>query len=151
MSVVGTAAAIEPLWATRRPVWFPPEFDWVVSGMRQWVEQARPLVVGAADRPELWPTERRGRVSAGWLDSRFAWLRQEVGLPQELTLHCLRHSYVTHLIEFGYPERFVSEMVGHSYASTTAIYTSVSNNFKTETLKTALARVAREALGAGAP
>src|SRR6185436_9195091 len=26
------------------------------------------------------------------------------------------HSYVTHLIEFGYPERFVTEQVGHSYA-----------------------------------
>lgn len=30
-SVVGTAAAIEPQWATDRPAWFPPEFDWVVG------------------------------------------------------------------------------------------------------------------------
>ena len=45
---------------------------------------------------------------------------------------------MTHLIEFGYPERFVTEQVGHSYASTTAIYTSVSNDFKTKTLKAAL-------------
>ena len=51
------------------------------------------------------------------------------------------HSYVTHLIEFGYPERFVTEQVGHSYASTTAIYTSVSNDFKTKTLQAALRRV----------
>ena len=56
-------------------------------------------------------------------------------------LHCLRHSYVTHLIEFGYPERFVSEQVGHTYASTTAIYASVSNDFKHKTLRAALARV----------
>ena len=53
-----------------------------------------------------------------------------------MTLHCLRHSYVTHLIEFGYPERFVQEQVGHAYAATTAIYTSVSNDFKHKTLKT---------------
>ena len=52
-----------------------------------------------------------------------------------------RHTYVTHLIEFGYPERFVTEQVGHSYASTTAIYTSVSNDFKTKTLQAALRRV----------
>jgi integrase/recombinase XerC len=51
------------------------------------------------------------------------------------------HTYVTHLIEFGYPERFVTEQVGHSYASTTAIYTSVSNDFKTKTLQAALRRV----------
>ena len=52
-----------------------------------------------------------------------------------------RRSYVTHLIEFGYPERFVTEQVGHSYASTTAIYTSVSDDFKTKTLQAALRRV----------
>jgi integrase/recombinase XerC len=58
-----------------------------------------------------------------------------------LTLHCLRHSYVSHLIEFGYPERFVQEQVGHAYASTTAIYSSVSNDFKSKTIRAALARV----------
>lgn len=29
--VVGVGGAIEPLWQTRRPGWFPPEFDWVVG------------------------------------------------------------------------------------------------------------------------
>jgi site-specific recombinase XerD len=48
---------------------------------------------------------------------------------------------VTHLIEFGYPERFVQDQVGHSYASTTALYTSVSNDFKNQALKAALRRV----------
>lgn len=75
------------------------------------------------------------------LDKRFAFVRAEAGLQADLSLHCLRHSYVTHLVEFGYPERFVSEQVGHSYASTTAIYTSVSDDFKTKTLQTALRRV----------
>ena len=60
-----------------------------------------------------------------------------------LSLHCLRHSYVTHLIEFGYPERFVQEQVGHAYASTTAVYANVSNDFKNQTLRAALARVYR--------
>ena len=93
------------------------------------------------DRGELWLTERKTRVSVKTMDKRFSFLRQAAGLPVELTLHCLLHSYVTHLIEFGYPERFVTEQVGHSYASTTAIYTSVSNDFKAKTLQAALARV----------
>jgi len=131
----------------RRTVLTVPELDWVVDGLRQWVEQARPLLIddvsesGGLDRPELFPTERRGRVSVNTMDKRFAWLRDQAGLPEDLSLHCLRHSYVTHLIEFGYPERFVTEQVGHSYASTTAIYTSVSNDFKTKTLQAALGRV----------
>jgi len=81
------------------------------------------------------------RVSSKHLDKRFSWLREQAGLDPALTLHCLRHSYVTHLVEFGYPERFVQEQVGHAYASTTAIYASVSNDFKIKTLQAALKRV----------
>jgi site-specific recombinase XerD len=124
----------------RRTVLTVPEFDWVVPGMRQWVEQARPIL-NAADHPALWVTERLTRVDGGFLERRFSRIRAEAGLPVDLTLHCLRHSYVTHLIEFGYPERFVQEQVGHHYASTTAIYASVSNDFKKQTLRTALHRV----------
>jgi site-specific recombinase XerD len=119
-----------------------PEFDWAIAGLRQWVEQARPLL-RPGPHQELWLTERRQRVSVKTIDHRFAFLREQAGLPADLTLHCLRHSYVTHLVEFGYPERFVTEQVGHSYASTTAIYTSVSNDFKTKTLQAALKRVYR--------
>lgn len=30
-------------------------------------------------------------------------------------LHCLRHSYITHLVECGYPERFVQEQAAHHW------------------------------------
>lgn len=30
-SVVGVGGRVSPLWALRRPVWFPPEFDWTVG------------------------------------------------------------------------------------------------------------------------
>lgn len=47
---------------------------------------------------------------------------------------------MTHLVKFGYPERFVSEQVGHAYASTTAIYTllGVSDEFRNRLLAKAL-------------
>lgn len=124
----------------RRTVLAVPEFDWAVDGLRQWVEHARPIL-RPADNPALWMTERLSRVKVKYIDRRFAQLRDEAGLPPELTLHCLRHSYVTHLIEFGYPERFVQEQVGHAYASTTAIYASVSTDFKNQVLRRALDRV----------
>ncbi|SEK61751.1 Site-specific recombinase XerD [Blastococcus sp. DSM 46786] len=126
----------------RRTVLAVPEFDWVVDGLRQWVEQARPIF-DAAEHPALWLTERLTRVSARHVDEFFAQVRTDLGLDEHLTLHCLRHSYVTHLIEFGYPERFVTDQVGHLWGSTTAIYTSVSNDFKNKTLQAALARIYR--------
>lgn len=33
-------------------------------------------------------------------------------------------------MEFDYPERFVQDQVGHAYASTTAIYTGVSDEYR---------------------
>lgn len=55
-------------------------------------------------------------------------------------LHCLRHSYVTHLIEAGYDPTFVQAQVGHAYASTTSLYTSVSSDFKHKALQQMIAR-----------
>lgn len=124
----------------RRTVLAVPEFDWALHGLRQWVEEARPRF-GSRNSTALWITERSSRVTARHLDTRFAELRRELDLDQHLTLHSLRHAYVTHLVEFGYPERFVQEQVGHSYASTTAIYTSVSNDYKNRILAKALAKV----------
>jgi site-specific recombinase XerD len=132
----------------RRTVLAVPEFDWIVEGLRQWVERARPLF-DAEGHPALWLTERLTRVSARHVDEFFGAARAALGLEEHLSLHCLRHSYVTHLIEFGYPERFVTDQVGHQWGATTAIYTSVSNDFKNKTLQAALARVYRPAAGHG--
>ena len=124
----------------RRSVLSLPEFDWAIDGLRVYVEQVREKF-SPGNHPGLWPTERGTRVGDRYLDRRFAQLRDEAGLPSELTLHSLRHSYVTHLIELGYAEQFVQTQVGHAYASTTAIYTSVSDDWKNRVFHEALDRV----------
>ncbi|WP_308291728.1 tyrosine-type recombinase/integrase [Microbacterium jejuense] len=121
----------------RRTVLLVPEFDWWVPGMQQWVEEARPRFAGR-DLPGIWVTERRTRVSPGYLDRRFSDLRDAAGLDRKLTLHSLRHSFATHLLEFGYAERFVQEQLGHEHASTTSIYASVSSDYKNRLLAHAL-------------
>lgn len=123
----------------RRTVFSLPEFEWAIEGLKDYVDQVRekfkPEASGA-----LWPTERGTRVGNRYLDRRFATLREEAGLAPELTLHCLRHSYVTHLVEFGYAERFIQDQVGHAYASTTAIYTSVGDDYRNAVLTEAINR-----------
>lgn len=124
----------------RRTVLSVPHFDWAIEGLRHYVEEVRPAF-DPGKHPALWVTERRTRVPSALVDQRFAQIRDEADLPQELHLHCLRHSYVTHLIEHGFDERFVQEQVGHAYASTTAIYAGVSGDFKNHVLAKALQRV----------
>lgn len=111
--------------------------EWAVDALRQYVEHVRGDFAPAS-HPALWVTERRGRVSVRHVNARFARYRDAAGLPPELDLHCLRHSYVTHLIEAGYPERFVTDQVGHAYAATTAIYCGVSDDYKNRVLAKAL-------------
>ena len=147
----GRYAALHVRWAKaagggaprRRTVLLVPEFDWWIDGMRQWVEEGRDRF-DPRELPAIWVTERRTRVSVGYLDRRFAELREEAGLAEELTLHSLRHSYVTHLIEFGYADRFVQEQAGHQHSATTSIYASVSGDFKNKVLAKALRRFTDE-------
>lgn len=112
-------------------------FAWSAEVLEQYVEEIRPLY-GRNEHPALFLTERGGRVTAAELTQRFADAVERAGLPRELTPHALRHSYVTHLIEDGFDELFVRLQVGHLHASTTALYTAVSGDYKNEALQRAL-------------
>ncbi|MGF4042316.1 tyrosine-type recombinase/integrase [Paenarthrobacter nitroguajacolicus] len=124
----------------RRTVLTVPEFDWVVDQLRTWTSGMRAKFPTADRSSALWPSERGARMTLGSFGDAFAAARDAVGLPKELGLHCLRHSYVTHLIEAGYDPAFVQTQVGHSYASTTGLYTSVSSDFKQKTVQHMIAR-----------
>jgi integrase/recombinase XerD len=80
-------------------------------------------------RPEkyLFEGQYRGdRYSASSLDKVFKEAVKRAGLRREVTLHGLRHSYATHLLESGTDLRYIQELLGHKSSRTTEIYTHVT-------------------------
>ncbi|WP_249335857.1 tyrosine-type recombinase/integrase [Sinomonas gamaensis] len=114
--------------------------DWAVEAIQDYIENVRPMAVKAKSSA-LWLTERGTRLGTKEIPDRFAYYRDEAGLDPDLTPHCLRLSYVTHLIENGVDPVFVQQQVGHAFQSTTAAYTAVSTDFKNRMLKDAISKV----------
>jgi tyrosine recombinase XerC len=66
------------------------------------------------------------RLSVSMFTRLVAGYARSAGIAHRVTPHMLRHSFATHLLDGGADLRAVQELMGHEQASTTQIYTQVS-------------------------
>lgn len=81
-------------------------------------------------RPKDWlfPGARPGsHISPRTIQAAFRKALDLAGIRKEATVHTLRHSFATHLLEDGVDLRYIQELLGHKDSRTTQLYTHVSN------------------------
>ena len=91
---------------------------WIRHRHQEWLFPARFRIVSpsAATKP----------MSGRGVQRAFQIALQESGLQKHASVHTLRHSYATHLLEAGVNLRVIQGYLGHRYLSATAVYTHLT-------------------------
>jgi integrase/recombinase XerD len=97
--------------------------------LRQWWKVRPSRYDAGAPVAERWlfPGNRHGKpMTTRQLSRLFHQAAEAAGIKKAVTLHALRHSFATHLLERGTDIRIIQALLGHDKLDTTARYTRVA-------------------------
>lgn len=101
--------------------------DRVVPISEKILELLREYYLYEKPKVYLFEGEKLGeKYSEGSIQKVLKKALEKAKIKKPVTLHWLRHSYATHLLENGTDLRFIQELLGHNSSKTTEIYTHVS-------------------------
>jgi integrase/recombinase XerD len=114
-----------------------------------YLTRARPSFATPRTRGALFLNVRGGRLTRQSCARLLASYAGAAGIGRRVTLHDLRHSFATHLLDGGADVRVVQELLGHASVATTQIYTLVTKEHLREVYYTSHPRARRGAAKGG--
>ena len=96
------------------------------AALDRYLEDVRPQLLKDEKEKAMFLNRRGGRLTRQAAHKRFHEAVGKLGI--DATVHTLRHSFATHMIEHGADIRSVQEMLGHSDVRTTQIYTHLDTS-----------------------
>lgn len=93
--------------------------------LRSYVKQHKPKIF-------VFEGQEGGAYSARSVQQVLKSALREAGIRQKASVHTLRHSFATHLLESGTDIRFIQEFLGHQSIKTTELYTHVTTVTKSK-------------------
>ena len=96
------------------------------DALDRYLAEIRPKLIKKPKETALFLNRRGERITRQAAHKRFKETADRIGL--DATIHTLRHSFASHMIENGADIRSVQEMLGHSDVRTTQIYTHLDTS-----------------------
>ena len=106
---------------------YVPISEGVKKELLNWIDDGQKWFAG--EKTNILIPNSRGKVTdSGSLNKRLKLLCDKSDINKNITLHCLRHSIATHLLESGMELEKIAQFLGHVGLEATQVYTRIINN-----------------------